>query len=515
MLWYVYQYHLPPFVTAREFKQIGGFIDDQWNVNQRLTLNLGLRFDKDTDRYGEGKVLEVPTSITADVSELKTVRTRQGTDNVFDFSNWSPRIGGAYSITDDGKTVARANFGRYYAPVGLENLRRLGPDMPTNELHVFNYNVPWDQVDLNHNNIIDPEEVTHAARLLKDLTPLDESVRSRDDSWRLNVNPNTKNQYLDQWTFNVEREIASDLSISGTYIYRKTKNIMVNVPINNTTGEEWEYTRVPFMTDVEVNGQHYTTNVELYSIVIKDYTGDGVVNGDDVQFVSDNNGYEVRNLSTLDGVAPERFYQGLQFVVNKRFSRNAQLLASFLYSDSHGPATRNNFQDQNIEGPEIFDTGFFESLNDSINNLTGPLPFTPKYEFKLSGSYFVPKIEADFGARLRYNSGRPTWFVQEPNQITPDNFEDPPPGAVLEPGTPGIIAVAPDTPFYLPAATLLDLRFAKAFSFGASQRTQFSLDVFNVFNSNVITNTNFTGNPGQATALVNGRKFRLGVSYQF
>jgi hypothetical protein len=237
MLWYVYQYHLPPFVTAREFKQIGGFIDDQWNVNQRLTLNLGLRFDKDTDRYGEGKVLEVPTSITADVSDLKTVRTRQGTDNIFDFSNWSPRIGGAYSITDDGKTVARANFGRYYAPVGLENLRRLGPDMPTNELHVFNYNVPWDQVDLNHNNIIDPEEVTHAARLLKDLTPLDESVRSRDDSWRLNVNPNTKNQYLDQWTFNVEREIASDLSISGTYIYRKTKNIMVNVPINNTTGE--------------------------------------------------------------------------------------------------------------------------------------------------------------------------------------------------------------------------------------------------------------------------------------
>jgi hypothetical protein len=515
MLWYVNQYHLPPFVTAREFKQTGAFMDDQWTLSQRLTLNLGIRFDHSTDRYAEGKVLELPANITDDVSNLKVVRNRQGTGNIFDFDNWSPRIGAAYSITEDGKTVFRTNYGRYYAPVGLENLRRLGPDMPINELHVFQYSVPWDQVDLNHNNFIDPQEVTNAARLLRGLTPLSEEVSQRDDSWRLNVNPGTKNQYLDQWTVNVEREIAPDLSVSGTFIYRNTKNILVNVPINNQTGEPWDYIRVPFTTDVEVNGQHYSQDVSLYSIVIKDYTGDGKIDGDDVRFVSDNNGYEVRNLGTLDGVDPERVYKGLQFVVTKRFSKRAQMLASFLYSDSHGPANRNNFQDQNTEGPMIYDTGFFESLNDSINNLTGPLPFTPKYEFKLSGSYFLPKLDADFGLRLRYNSGRPTWFIQETNQITPDNFEDPPPGAVLEPGTPGIVAVAPDTPFYLPAATLLDLRFAKALNFGAGQRTLFSLDVFNVFNSNVITNTNFTGVPGQATALVNGRKFRLGVSYQF
>ena len=85
----------------------------------------------------------------------------------------------------------------------------------------------------------------------------------------------------------------------------------------------------------------------------------------------------------------------------------------FLYSESHGPANRNNFQDWNIEGPKIMDTTWFSSLNNSINNMTGPLPFTPKYEFKLSGSYVIPKIEADFGVRLRYNSGRPYWFLED------------------------------------------------------------------------------------------------------
>ncbi len=86
-------------------------------------------------------------------------------------------------------------------------------------------------------------------------------------------------------------------------------------------------------------------------------------------------------------------------------------------------------------------------MNNSINNMEGPLPFTPKYEFKVSGSYQIPRIETDFGMRLRYNSGRPYWFLEDFPVIASWNFDNPPPGAVIDPsGTPILVGVNPNKP---------------------------------------------------------------------
>jgi len=225
------------------------------------------------------------------------------------------------------------------------------------------------------------------------------------------------------------------------------------------------------------------------------------------------------NLPELDGFSPERLYQGLEFVLTKRFSNRAQLLGSFLYSNSHGPANRNNFQDWNIEGPEIMDTTSYGSLNNSINNLTGPLPFTPKYEFKLSGSYFLPKVDTDLGLRLRFSSGRPYWFLEDYGAATlaPWSSDDQLATGVLDTGSPTVIVGAdPDHPVYLPHSTVLDLRLAKAFDVHRGQNVQVSLDVFNIFNSGAVTNADYQYTLGLVTAVTSpSRKFRLGLSYSF
>jgi hypothetical protein len=252
--------------------------------------------------------------------------------------------------------------------------------------------------------------------------------------------------------------------------------------------------------------------------VLRDYNGDGVVDGNDVQFVYDNVDYQVQNLEEMDGFSPKRNYDGLQFIVQKRFSNRAQMLGSFLYSASDGIAHRGDFpfQDINIQGPMIIDTNFFSSLNASINNLEGTLPFTPKYEFKLSGSYLVPKIEADFGMRLRFQSGRPILFLEDYQTLQSWNFSAPPPGAVIAPGTPILVGQNPNDPNFLPSSTIIDLRFAKYFNFGGSQGVQVSLDAFNIFNEGVATNADYYSSPGTVTALTSpSRKFRLGLSYQF
>lgn len=511
MLWFVDEYHTPPFETVRKFKNTGFFVDDQWSVSSRLTLNVGLRYDNMNNKYGVGHVFVQPSDLHFSINDLEIARDRQSTDNVFDFNTWSPRIGAAYALTEDGKTVVRGNFGRYYAPVGLENLRRLGPDLPIRDIRRLMYEIPFDVADANHNGFIDPDEVTDQARMLHGLTPISEEWRTSDGSWEAQVADGTKNQFVDQWTVNFEREIAQDMSFSATYIHKRTGNILINIPVDRTTGQPFEYTRQPYTTQ---NG----VDVNLYSIVLKDYNNDGVTNGDDVQWISDNTDYMVTNLDTLDGIDVERDYDGLQFVVTKRFSNRVQMLASYLYSDSNGIAHRGDFpfQDVNIQGPMIMDTTFFSSMNNSINNLEGTLPFTPKHEFKLSGSYLVPKIETDFGVRLRYHSGRPILFLEDFPIIASWNFDAPPPNAVIDPsGTPILVGQDPNNPNFLPSATILDLRVAKAFNFG-NQSVQVSLDAFNIFNNGSVTNADYYSEPGRVTAVTSpSRKFRLGLGYQF
>ena len=123
LLFYNYQYGEPDH-DLRTADSTGAFFDDQWSPSKRFTINLGLRFDYMTAKYGVGKVYDFPTS-PAGFDNLTVLRDRASTGNIFDFKTWSPRIGLTYKLTEDGKTVVRASFGRYYMPINAEFLRRL------------------------------------------------------------------------------------------------------------------------------------------------------------------------------------------------------------------------------------------------------------------------------------------------------------------------------------------------------------------------------------------------------
>ena len=145
------------------------------------------------------------------------------------------------------------------------------------------------------------------------------------------------------------------MSIGGT-THKHTSDIFANIPINRETGQQWEYERIPYDT---LAGQH----VMLYSIVQKDYNGDGAVNGDDIAWIGDNTTYQVQNMPTFDGVKPKRDYQALQFVWKKRYADRWQALGSFVYSTSSGIGRRSLRQDFNVEGPMFYDDTWMGTLN--------------------------------------------------------------------------------------------------------------------------------------------------------
>ncbi len=492
-----------PFLTVRTADSTGAFLDDQWSPTKRLTVNLGLRFDWMTTKYGTGAIYDLVTSPEGINGPPPVLSDRPSTDNLFDFKTLAPRLGLTYTLTKDGKTVARAAFGRYYMPMSVEYLRRFGPGMPivNRQFQIFVVG-PWSTVDTNGDGTIDSIETRNAARRVYGMNPLSTTNQTRDPSWTLNVADNVKDQFTDQVTLNVERELARNLSVSASYIFKHTGNMFANVPLNRATGQEWEYERVPFTTS---NGQR----VSLYSIVLRDYNGDGVVDGQDVAWIGNNTTYRVQNMTAFDGISPKRDYHGFQLVLNKKYSNRWQALASFLYSRSDGMANRTYSQDQNIEGPMVTDNNWMSSLNYTINNMDGALPYTPKFELKASGSFKVPRLEVDLGARFRMHTGRPVWQLESYPQHTQWAA---PAGGVIDGGVGHIVL---DTPEYLPTQAILDLRLEKAIKLQGRHEVHLIVDGFNVFNTNTATNIDYQFEYGKVTGIVGARAFRGSIRYQF
>ncbi|MFI4942666.1 MAG: TonB-dependent receptor, partial [Burkholderiales bacterium] len=402
----------------------------------------------------------------------------------------------------------RASWGRYYQPLNAESLRRFGPDMPpvSREFQIYSVG-PWDSVDTNGDGEIDSWETLAASRRIYGMTPISEEQQTIDYSWTLNTDPDMKDQHTDQFTLNLEREIVKNFSVSATYIYKHTGDIYANVPINRETGQDWEYEMIPFTTSA---GQQ----VQLYSVVLKDYDGNGVVDSDDVAWFGNNNTSRVQNLPAFGGKKPVRDFHGAQLVFRKRFADRWQALASVVYSSSDGIARRSLRQDFNVESPMFYDDNWLQNLNSTVNNLEGPLPFTPKWEMKLSGSYTIPSIDVDLGARLRFMTGRPMWMLDNYPQHT--QFGDPPGGVIDPGGLNQVVAIDPNSPDHLPDLALLDLHAEKPFKLGGAKELRVVVDGFNIFNTNTATDMSVNSEGyGRITNIPQGRRFRLGVRFQF
>jgi len=389
-----------------------------------------------------------------------------------------------------------------------EYLRRYGPDCPWVTRDTQWFSVPWNIADANGDGTIDTVETRNAARWILGQTPYrtDNFAAADRFSFKLNVQPGLKDQFTDQFSVSLERELFKDLSVSVTGIYKHAGNLFANIPINRQTGLEWEYDRIPFTT---LSGQV----VNLYSIKWKDYNGDGLINGTDIQWIGANSDYRVTNMASFDGKKPKRDYAALQLVLNKRYSDRWQALGSFVYSYSNGMANRIYAQSMNVEGPMVTDNNWMSSLNYTINNMEGPLPFTPKYEFKLSGSYTVPYIELDLGARFRMHSGRPVWQLET---IPIHSQWGNPPGSVIGAGVGTIVGEDPNKPSHLPTQTILDLRVEKTVKLGRYGTVGIILDVFNVFNANTPTDIGYQfGEFGRVGSILEPRTFRLSFLYTF
>ncbi|HVJ04755.1 MAG TPA: carboxypeptidase regulatory-like domain-containing protein [Candidatus Saccharimonadales bacterium] len=93
-------------------KQFGIYFQDDWKTTKRLTLNLGLRWDKDINLIGGSAI-----GISKTFLELKAIGSPYAVKPHDDNKDFSPRVGFAYDLTGAGKHVLRGGFGLYYGNV--------------------------------------------------------------------------------------------------------------------------------------------------------------------------------------------------------------------------------------------------------------------------------------------------------------------------------------------------------------------------------------------------------------
>jgi hypothetical protein len=124
------------------------YLQDDWRIGEKLTINAGIRYDFDmprTERYDRMSWFdpEVASPLASTVPGMSNLRgglefvgaagnPRSQFDG--DWDNVAPRLGAAYQL--NSKTVIRGAFGRFYGPSTLAAQGTVGP-------YGFRVETPW------------------------------------------------------------------------------------------------------------------------------------------------------------------------------------------------------------------------------------------------------------------------------------------------------------------------------------------------------------------------------------
>jgi len=102
-----------------------GFIQDDWRVRPRFTLNLGVRFELTTVLHDRDNILG-----TFD-PQRGLIQEGVHTPRIYnpDHNNWGPRVGFAWDVQGNGKTVIRAGASIIYELVTFRTFTEIGNDI--------------------------------------------------------------------------------------------------------------------------------------------------------------------------------------------------------------------------------------------------------------------------------------------------------------------------------------------------------------------------------------------------
>jgi len=193
----------------------GGYIQDDWRMAPRLTLNLGIRYEYAAP-YTEARnnLLNLDYSTLPNPPQLVPVNSGTQPDR----NNFAPRVGLGWQVAN--RTVFRAGYGIYYSP----------------EIAVETY-------DLLLNGLFNQNNETSGSQL-PILTTRDGFPRTANTGFPtyFGLDPKARTPYVQQWTSSIQRELPGRTLLELAYVGSKGTKLgryrQFNTPAHVETGED-------------------------------------------------------------------------------------------------------------------------------------------------------------------------------------------------------------------------------------------------------------------------------------
>jgi hypothetical protein len=508
--------------TPRRFSwtQWALFVQDDWKITPRLTLNLGLRYEVFGDpSEGEGRLNNIQLGPGADISEQMTTARVGRVGRLFevDYNNFAPRLGLAWDVRGDGRTAVRAGFSlAYLEPYSnlYTNAARFDPPDAT---FLTLFPVFGVGTDVNYQFPVAP-----SPDFASPVTP-------NGGAEVANIGPsgtmmNLETAHSLQWFVGFQQELWGNYAIAVNYVGTRGRRLYIREDWNRETGD-------------------------ICSATSCDFTEDRLAPGWGQTFIVSN--------------GTNSQYHGVNLQLRRRYSNGLGFSANYTLGKVTDIVTEGGLGDYLNVGTPLY-TGTMDVADRELDR--GPSDFDVRHRFAFSGTWDIPgPTEGTKGlllggwqlnAIVAYQSGRPfnvycglAWFQgcdfnmdgttnDRPNRpaniqtsgFSEDQFVDGvftvedfcPEG--LNPffaGTPcvpvGTNGDLERNVFLGPAFASVDLALFKNFTVG-NGRLQLRWEVFNVFNRvNLYLPVGNLGSPsfGRSLSAFPSRQMQLGVKYVF
>ena len=297
------------------------YAQDQWKIN-RLTLNAGVRMDRIT---GTG---------TAEDKRY------------YETTSWGPRVGVAYDLFGDGRSVVRGFYGQLYDGAVFTSWSQALPGIG--------------------------DYVTYEVSPTGKLTEIDRVSGAS----KYSVDPNMKHPRTDEYSIAFERELGRGLKFSGTFIHREGKNFINSV----LTGAQWATA-------------NYTNPLTNQASTIYRWANR---NSDQKFLITNIDGFQYNGAPKVNAY---RDYNGAMFVLSRGMANRWHGQLSYVYSKTEGTVTNSAFG--SVSSTQ------FHTPNLAFYNTDGLVGFDRTHEIKVFAGYQIPKIEVAANVYYRALSGTP------------------------------------------------------------------------------------------------------------
>lgn len=411
------------------------FVHDDFRVTQKLTLNLGLRYELETGvREKDGRiVIDFDRAIASPIRDAAVANYNasvpagvpitpfqnlsgglifaSGGDQAnqqTDKNNFQPRIGFSYAIND--KTVVRGGFGIFTAPFQIQAIFQPGFSTPTAFTPSTNNGLTF------IGTLANPfptgiRQSPGAAQGLLTFTGRDVTSANASGPTTTVLSNERENASYSRFIIGIQRELPFKFGIEATYIYSKGKNLAVSRELNAIPREYLN--NFAGVTDTAAILAAITSvNTFLNANVANPLRGlipdGGTFNAATIQrrrLLTPFPQFGNIAVTEYDGTSD---YQSLQFQIVKRFTRGLSFNGSYTFSREHEKIRYLNPQDT--------------ELIDTISPTERPHRFTFSGIYELPfgrdraiGNEWHPVVDAIFGGWqmqgvYEWQSGEPLVF---------------------------------------------------------------------------------------------------------